>query len=141
MTRSPGSRFCKTPFHCRSPISISGVIPSVVLIALISAAPLLAETQIGPTTADWKADAPGVRHKFTDEDLPAPFATESVDNGPREVRPPAGTQPKVPPGFKIEQYASGFSYPRYLAAAPNGDVFVTESNQGSIKLLRDTNGD
>src|SRR6266480_1867969 len=105
------------------------------------AASLFAQTPIAPATADWKADAPGVRHKFTVEDLPAPFATESVNNGPREVRPPAGAQPKVPPGFKIEQYASGFSYPRYLVAAPNGDIFVTESSQGSIKVLRDSDGD
>src|SRR2546423_10940411 len=107
MTRSRGWRFCKTPFHGRSPISISGVIRSVVLIALISAAPLLAETPIAPPTADWKADAPGVRHKFTVEDLPAPFATESVDNGPREVRPPAGAPPQMAPGVQIEKKAHG----------------------------------
>jgi glucose/arabinose dehydrogenase len=117
------------------------VIGRVVLSALVSAATLLAETPVAPTNADWKADAPGVRHKFTVEDLPAPFATESVDNGPREVRRPAGAELKVPPRFKIEQYASGFSYPRYLVTAPNGDLFVTESKEGSIKVLRDNNGD
>jgi glucose/arabinose dehydrogenase len=112
----------------------------VILIALIAATPVLAETPIAPPTADWKADAPGVRHKFSVEDLAEPFATKSVDNGPREVGPPAGAQPKVPAGFKIEQYASGFSYPRYLLTAPNGDIFVTESREGSIKVLRDQDG-
>ena len=101
---------------------------------------LFAETPVAPTNADWKADAPGVRHRFSVKDLAAPFASKSVDNGPREVRPPAGAQPKVPPGFKIEQYATGFSYPRYLVAAPNGDIFVTESREGSIKVLRDKDG-
>jgi len=122
------------------------IIPSAFVIRhssliFLASTTLCAADQVAPTTADWKADAPGVRHKFTVADLPAPFATESVDNGPREVRPPAGVQAKVPPGFKIEQYASGFSYPRYLVAAPNGDILVTESNQGSIKVLRDSNGD
>jgi glucose/arabinose dehydrogenase len=102
---------------------------------------LFAQAPPAPINADWKADAPGVRHKFTVADLPAPYATESANNGPREVGPPNGAQPKVPPGFKIEQYASGFSYPRYLLTAPNGDIFVTESRENSIKVLRDTNAD
>src|SRR5437868_8194544 len=135
--RSRASSFCKTPFHCRSPIFISGVNRRVMLFALVAAAPVFAETPLAPTNADWKADAPGVPHRFSAQDLAAPFATESVDNGPREVRPPEGAQPKVPAGFRIEQYASGFSYPRYLVTAPNGDVFVTESREGSIKVLRD----
>src|SRR5437588_34127 len=102
---------------------------------------LFAEQPVAPLNADWTKDAPGVRHKFTVEDLPAPYATKSADNSPREVRRPAGAEPRVPPGFKIEQYASGFSYPRYLLTAPNGDIFVTESNEGSIKVLRDSDGD
>lgn len=112
-----------------------------LLLVLLSAGVLFAEPPVAPRDADWKADAPGVRHKYTVEDLPAPFATESANNGPREVRPPPGAQPRVPPGFKIEQYASGFSYPRYLLTAPNGDIFVTESTEGSVKVLRDKDGD
>ncbi|MEY2520654.1 MAG: hypothetical protein QOF24_2413 [Verrucomicrobiota bacterium] len=91
-------------------------------------------------TADWTQDAPGVRHKITVEDLPAPYATESANNSPRVVRRPAGAQPRVPEGFKIEEYASGFTYPRFLLTAPNGDIFVTESRSDSIKVLRDGDG-
>ncbi|MDQ6860454.1 MAG: PQQ-dependent sugar dehydrogenase, partial [Verrucomicrobiota bacterium] len=91
--------------------------------------------------ADWTKDAPGVRHKYTADDLPPPFATESATNDARVVARPAGAQPQVPPGFKIEEYASGFRNPRYLLTAPNGDIFVTESRAGQIKVLRDTNGD
>ena len=91
--------------------------------------------------ADWTKDAPGVRHRITLEDLPPPFATESASNSPREVSRPEGAQPQVPPGFKIEEFASGFRNPRYLLTAPNGDIFVTESRANIIKLLRDTNGD
>ena len=97
----------------------------MTLTALTAAGSLFAETSIAPANADWHQDAPGLRHKITLADLPAPYATESADNSPRVVRPPAGAQPRVPPGFKIEQFASGFSYPRYLLTAPNGDIFVT----------------
>ena len=91
--------------------------------------------------ADWRSDAPGVRHKITVEDLPAPYATNSVTNDARIVDQPAGAQLQVPPGFKIEQYASGFRDPRYLLTAPNGDIFVTESRADTIKVLRDADGD
>ncbi|MFL6531521.1 MAG: PQQ-dependent sugar dehydrogenase [Chthoniobacterales bacterium] len=91
--------------------------------------------------ADWSKDAPGVRHKYAVDELPAPFATESVTNDARVVPRPPGAQPQVPPGFKIEEYASGFRNPRYLLTAPNGDIFVTESKGDQIRVLRDTDGD
>src|SRR6267143_5200778 len=58
-------------------------------------------------TSDWTQDAPGARHKITIDDLPAPYATKSAQNDPRVVRRPPGAQLRVPPGFKIEEYASG----------------------------------
>jgi glucose/arabinose dehydrogenase len=132
--RNPGGR-----------LVISSFVHSFVIrhscFVIFFCASLFAESPVAPTNADWHQDAPSVRHKYTADALPAPFATESVDNGPREVRPPASAQPSVPPGFKIEQYASGFSYPRYLVTAPNGDIFVTESRENSIKVLRDNNAD
>src|SRR4051812_2351087 len=119
-----------------------GKRPSLAaLIAFATASSLSAEPPTAPANADWKQDGPGVRHKITIADLPAPFASKSASNSPREVRPPDGARPKVPPGFKIEQFASGFSYPRYLVTAPNGDIFVTESNESSVKVLRDSDSD
>ena len=122
-------------------IPSSLVIGHSLFLAFAAAGSLLAQPPAVPPTADWKQDAPGARHKYTVADLPAPYATKSSDNGPREVRPPSGAQPKVPAGFKIEQYAAGFSYPRYLLTAPNGDIFVTESRENSIKVLRDRDED
>jgi glucose/arabinose dehydrogenase len=113
----------------------------VALTALTAAGSFSAETPLAPPNADWKQDAPGVRHKITVTDLPAAYATESASNSPRVVRQPDGAQLRVPSGFTIEQYASGFSYPRYLLTAPNGDLFVTESRTNSIKVLRDKDGD
>jgi glucose/arabinose dehydrogenase len=90
---------------------------------------------------DWESDSPGVRRKITVADLPPPGSNVLAINMPRVVRRSAATQPKVPTGFKIELYASGFRDPRFLLTAPNGDTFVVESRANQIKVLRDTNGD
>lgn len=113
----------------------------IALTALATASSLFAETSVAPPDADWTQDAPGVRHRITLDDLPHPYQTKSVNNDARVVARPAGAQLRVPAGFKIEQYAAGFRDPRYLLTAPNGDIFVTESNAAIIKVLRDTDGD
>ncbi len=91
--------------------------------------------------AIWTTDAPGVRRKITIADLPPPFATESANNGPHVVEQPPGAQLHVPSGFNVQEYASGFRNPRSLHTAPNGDIFVIESEANEIKMLRDTNSD
>ncbi len=91
--------------------------------------------------ADWTKDAPGVRRKITAQDIPQPYATESVKNQPKKVARPDGALPKVPEGFKVEIYAEKLKAPRVLVTAPNGDIFVTESKSDRISILRDTNGD
>jgi len=90
---------------------------------------------------DWTSDAPGVRRRITVQDLPGPSSNILAINRARVVDRPPGAQLRVPPGFKIELYASGFRDPRFLLTAPNGDVFVTESRANQIKVMRDTNGD
>jgi glucose/arabinose dehydrogenase len=69
--------------------------------------------------------------------LPAPFETKSAGNGPDKDKPPAGFLPKVPSGFQVSVYASDFTNPRFLAVAPNGDIFVAETGAGKIIVLRD----
>src|SRR5947208_2290840 len=61
---------------------------------------------------DWTTDAPGVRRKITVADMPKPYLTQSVNNGPKLVSRPAGAMPVVKPGFKIEEFASGLKNPR-----------------------------
>jgi glucose/arabinose dehydrogenase len=73
--------------------------------------------------------------------LPPPSSNVLAINEPHIVNRPANAQPKVPPGFKIELYATGFRDPRFLLTAPNGDIFVVESHANQIKVLRDTNSD
>lgn len=86
--------------------------------------------------SDYRTQKPGATHKITAKDLPAPFATKSVDNGPDQVDRPANASPQVPAGFKVELYATGFDNPRLIRTAPNGDVFLAESRKGEILVLR-----
>jgi len=60
-----------------------------------------------------------------------------INNEPVVVAPPPNFQPRVPPGFKISVFAEGFTQPRWLAAAPNGDVFVADSAAGQVIVLFD----
>ena len=90
---------------------------------------------------DWTTDAPGVRRKLTPADLPAPFATDSVDNGANIVARPEGASPRVPDGFRVELFASGLVNPRMARTAPNGDLFVVESLPARVRVLRDADGD
>ncbi|MEJ0043571.1 MAG: hypothetical protein WDM81_15745 [Rhizomicrobium sp.] len=46
----------------------------------------------------------------------------------------------MPPGFKIAIYASGFANPRWMAVAPNGDIFLAEPSAGRIDLLHEAGG-
>lgn len=77
--------------------------------------------------------------------LPAPFTTESVENRPEEVGWPDGKMPTAPAGFTVSKYADKLKNPRWTYIAPNGDVFVAESNTKKsadrITLLRDVNKD
>ena len=90
---------------------------------------------------DWTTDSPGVRRRITVADLPPPNQKESANNRPKEVKRPADAWPKVPEGFKVELFATDFTNPRVVATAPNGDIFVAESEANRISILRDADGD
>jgi glucose/arabinose dehydrogenase len=69
--------------------------------------------------------------------LPRPFATKSAGNGPNSDKPPEGFLPTVPDGFHVNIFAQGFSVPRFLAVAPSGDIFVSDTGAGQVIVLRD----
>ncbi|MEZ5787171.1 MAG: sorbosone dehydrogenase family protein [Xanthobacteraceae bacterium] len=83
---------------------------------------------------DWREDAPGVRRLIEPGDLPPPGRSTSASA--RVVARPSGAALKVPPGFKVEQFAGDLSDPRQIRVAPNGDVFIAESSAGRIRVLR-----
>lgn len=81
-------------------------------------------------------ESPGTRRHLTTADLPGPMPEQSVDNGPKIVPRPANAWPKAPKGFKVELYATGLDNPRLIRTAPNGDLFLAESETGKIKVFR-----
>lgn len=101
---------------------LAGVTVAVSL--LLSAAALAA----GPE--------PGTVIEVRPQSLPRPNATPSAALPPVEVARPAGATLRLPEGFKAQLYAEGLRHARWLAVAPNGDVFVAESSPGRITLLR-----
>lgn len=86
-------------------------------------------------------EKPGDRFHIKATTLPPPGATPSATNFPVKSDLPAGAKPKVPHGFVVNRFASGLQHPRWLHVAPNGDVFVAESNAGIVTVLRDADGD
>jgi glucose/arabinose dehydrogenase len=90
---------------------------------------------------DAQHESPGTRRHLTAADLPAPDQHESVDNGPKLVPRPANAWPIAPAGFKVELYAMGLDNPRLIRTAPNGDLFLAESETGKIKVFRGIGAD
>jgi glucose/arabinose dehydrogenase len=86
-------------------------------------------------------ESPGTRRHLTVADLPGPMPEQSVDNGPDVVARPANAWPIAPKGFKVELYATSLDNPRLLRIAPNGDLFLAESQTGKIKVFRGVGAD
>ncbi|TRC76247.1 sorbosone dehydrogenase family protein [Mesorhizobium sp. WSM4307] len=85
---------------------------------------------------DWRADRPGVRRLIKPEDLPKPYVTKSVSNSAGLADMPTGAKPQLPPGFSAELIASGIENPRAVRVAPNGDLFVADSEANQIRVYR-----
>lgn len=82
------------------------------------------------------------QYNLKPSDLPPPNPAEDAVNPPRVVPRPAGAQLIMPPGFSVDTFAEGeFREPRWLALAPNGDVFLSDARAGKIIVLRDANKD
>ena len=86
--------------------------------------------------ADWKRDVPGRVHRIDVATLPAPFDSGSATNFPKVVDRPADAKLQVPEGFKVEVFASDQKGARAMRLAPNGDIFLTETAVGAVKVLR-----
>jgi glucose/arabinose dehydrogenase len=75
--------------------------------------------------------------------LPPPFHSPSVNNRPTVISRPAGAQLQLPQGFSIDEYASGFKMPRFMALGPSREVLLTDAvpKTGAVYVLRDKNSD
>ena len=109
--------------------------------AAIASASTLKDPPPRPPFIDFRYESPGTTHKITVNDLPEPYATASADNGPELVARPENAWPVAPPGFKVELYAAGLENPRWLRTAPNGDIFLAESDPGRIRVFRGVTSD
>ena len=77
------------------------------------------------------------------QQLPVPFATPWFRKSTRVVPMPDGHQLTVPAGFRVTLFADKLQFARFMALAPNGDVFLAEPFRGAgrITLLRDADHD
>ncbi|HXX15704.1 MAG TPA: PQQ-dependent sugar dehydrogenase [Candidatus Eremiobacteraceae bacterium] len=94
-----------------------------------------------PPFTDFRVEEPGKIRKITAPELPAPYVTDSANNGPQVVARPADAWPKAPQGFTVQLYATGLDNPRLIRTAPNGDFFLAESSVGDIRIFRGITAD
>jgi glucose/arabinose dehydrogenase len=112
------------------------LVPLILLGLAVAASGVAAQQQ---EPGDWHGDAPGVTHRISAA-LPAPYATSSASNGPHIVAAPNGALPRVPAGFSVTRFATGFTNPRDMRTAPNGDIFLAESQAGRIRIIPASSG-
>jgi glucose/arabinose dehydrogenase len=71
------------------------------------------------------------------DNLPAPYATPTVNNGPKIIPRPEGAQVKVPAGFVAEEFAHDFQRPRFMIEGPSGEVLVSDTApNGSVIAIK-----
>lgn len=109
-----------------------------ILLSLSMAAGCRAAEQ--PVVVAKAADPLLQHHEVRPDQLPAPYATRSANNGAIAIVT-GPVQLHMPAGFTAAIWAKDLSNPRNLALAPNGDVFVAETGAGRVRVFRDANGD
>lgn len=106
-----------------------------LFLAMLVPAAVSAQVLKGPEAfGDWRADKPGVRRLITAQDEP-PASAPSVSPS-QVIAKPADAKPLVPEGFAVEAFAQGFEQPRAMRVAPNGDLFVADSQAGKVHVIR-----
>src|SRR5688572_229902 len=75
-------------------------------------------------------------------ELPPPYHSPSVRNQPQVIPQPQSAQLKLPAGFKIEEFATGFERPRFMVQAPGGEILLTDTTPGgAVYVVFDKNKD
>jgi glucose/arabinose dehydrogenase len=116
-------------------IRILPVTATFVLLASLFGAAQAEDVLKGKAAVGgWQQDKPGLRRLLTPADLPP--VGKSVQNFSQTAPMPAGAKPLLPPGFSAELVASGIQSARTVRFAPNGDLFVADSKQNTVRVLR-----
>jgi glucose/arabinose dehydrogenase len=110
--------------------------PSLTIALCTLLVPLALSSSRLCAQSRWQNDAPGRTHRIDVAALPAPFATPSARDFPAIVAQPGDAALKLPQGFKIDVFTRDIDGPRVMRVAPNGDIFVAETGQGRIKVLK-----
>jgi len=119
----------------------AGLVVGFLALPLLSGGTPGASTQALAPFTDYRQEQPGTMRKITLADLPEPYRTQSSDNRAHIVPRPADAWPKALSGFTVTQYVTGLQNPRLVRRAPNGDLFVSESEPGRIRVLRGKGAD
>jgi len=84
----------------------------------------------------WEQDRPGRKLLIRPSDIPKPSGGASSSNSPGLVARPKEAIPKVMDDFHVARFADGMQQPRVIAVAPKGDIFVSDSSAGEIRVFR-----
>lgn len=123
------------PHYIRSFFTI---VFGVVAAAIVSAQTPPASSSAPSVIA---VDKPAV-NRVDAASLPKPFETKSAVRLSKTIPQPSDAKLYLPKGFKINVFAeANFREPRWMALAPNGDVFLADSRANTIYVLRDKNKD
>ena len=120
----------------------AGLTAGFVTIILFTTGVVVAETSTSEQNVlkgreafgGWQKDRPGVRRLLKPEDQPPIGKSNStlVEIVKRSKR----TKPVAPKGFAVDLIASGLAGPRVIRVAPNGDLFVADSEANTIRVYR-----
>jgi glucose/arabinose dehydrogenase len=59
--------------------------------------------------------------------LPPPYASKSVNNGPRVIPQPGNAKLSVPAGFHVDVWAEDFNVPRFMMLGPGNEILLSDS--------------
>jgi glucose/arabinose dehydrogenase len=107
-------------------------------LAAVAASGAAAQERTGEAAmGDWRSDAPGVVRHLQIGDLPNPSAPSA--SLAAIVARPEGAQLATLPGFVVQPFAH-LPKARQIRVAPNGDIFVTQTDTGIVSVLRTSDG-
>jgi glucose/arabinose dehydrogenase len=73
--------------------------------------------------------------------LPVILANVLVACAPAAWAPAQEGAIRLPPGFRIDTFASGLGVSRFMAVSPSGELFVSVPSRGQVVALPDRDGD
>lgn len=131
-------------YHCIKNIVISASIALAISTAVCAQTPTSSATPaiVPPKLPEIVTVERPTVYSIDPANLLPPFHTESARRGSKVIPQPENAKLNLPKGFAVNVFAEGgFTYPRWMALAPNGDVFVADSRANSVIVLRDIDKD